>query len=486
MIRRDLLITGLLMVSGCTVGPEYERPATIANDLDAYSKQSEAQVTTQKTDPNIGWWEHFGDSVTSELVKKALANNADLHVRASRVLQAQALLAQSQGRKGPQVDLNLGSDRSSRSFVLPPPAGRVRTKATTLSPSLSVRYVTDLFGRLRRAEKAAQAEVFANLENFRALQHATIAQVVRARIVIARLEGQLVITRNNTKSWEEAVKIAERRYQRGLTGSLEVHVARENLARSKSEEPDLEIEWHQSLHSLDILLGQAPGTTDGLPKTLKNLPDLSAVPLRLPVALLDRRPDIRAQEHRLHAATARVGVNIAQMLPDITLSGIFGYQSDKGESLFVDSAYIYTLVLDAVQPLFRGGELKAQVSEAEAIVQERAAEYTDTILNALREVEDALINEIKLQERYAYLTVRFTEAQASEKLARDKYLKGIEQLATVLETERSRRQAADALAILHGDLWEARVDLLLALGGDWQTEKYAARPIDALSDPLAQ
>lgn len=93
MIRRDLLITGLLMVSGCTVGPDYERPATIADDLEAYSKQSEGQVTSHETDPNIGWWEHFGDPVTSELVKKALANNADLHVRAARVLQAQALLA---------------------------------------------------------------------------------------------------------------------------------------------------------------------------------------------------------------------------------------------------------------------------------------------------------------------------------------------------------------------------------------------------------
>jgi outer membrane protein TolC len=198
--------------------------------------------------------------------------------------------------------------------------------------------------------------------------------------------------------------------------------------------------------------------------------------------LLDRRPDLREAEHRLHAATARVGVNVAQLFPDITLTTNFGYQSDQFSTLFQDGSYVYSLVFNAVQPLFRGGELKAQVREAEAVVQERAAEYASAILNALKEVEDALVNEVKLRERYTYLSIRFTEARASEKLARDKYLKGVEQLVTVLETERTRRLSENALAVLHGDLWEARVNLLLALGGDWKTEKYAFRQIDSLED----
>ncbi len=471
MLKHGLLAGMLLALTGCTVGPNYERPKTVADDLPGFVHARKEMASVPVNDPNLAWWEHFGDPVTAELVRAALEQNTDLQAQAARVLQSEALLAQSQAAAWPQVDLTYAGDRTSRSFVLPAPVGRVRTKATTQNPALEISYIADLFGRIRRANEADQAAWLERRANHKALQHSIIAQVVRTRVLIATLERQLEIARNNTKNWQTSLDIAQRRYEEGIIGPLAVHVARENVSRSQSVEPALELSLQQTYHALDVLLGRAPGTTPALPATLTELPDLTPVPVDLPAALLDRRPDIREAEHRLHAATARVGVSVARLLPDVNLAAQFGYTADKGSTLFLDNSYVYSLILQATQPIFHGGQLQAQVHQAEAVVKEEAALYSGTILRALKEVEDALVSEQKLWEQFEAVKVRYEAALASERLAQNRYLEGVEQLATVLETERSRREAEDQLTALKGEIWNARIDLLLALGGDWNLQE---------------
>lgn len=464
MFRRLFLII-FMTCTGCTLGPDYQRPETVADDADGFVHRSKPSTKTESYDPNQPWWLHFGDPVTTELVHLALQNNTDIKAAAARVLQAQALLEQAHGQRLPELNYGYYADRSQRSFNSP--IGRSTFRSTTNQPQISASYITDLFGKLKRNEDVGVANLLASQASQQTLRQIIIAQVINTRILIATLQGDLQIARDNTKNWQIAYDIVNRRYQAGILGPLEIRIAKENLFRSKSVEPSLELSLHKARHTLDVLLARRPGSSEPLPTTLSGLPDLKPIETELPAALLDRRPDIRQAEFLLQAATAQVGVKMAQLFPDLTLSATTGYSSNNTDNLFISEAYIYSLIMQLAGPIYRGGQLKAQVRQAEAKVEETAALYAGTILKAIKEVEDALISEKLLAERYQALVIRFDQARAAEKLANDRYLKGVEQLATVLETERSRRNAQNELATLRGQLWHARVDLLLALGGDW-------------------
>jgi outer membrane protein TolC len=251
-------------------------------------------------------------------------------------------------------------------------------------------------------------------------------------------------------------------------------LARENLAASKSTEPAFELSIIQAQFALDVLLGQRPGSSQELERTLPDLPDLEPVPVGIPASLLDRRPDLRVAEHALKAANERIGVSIAQLYPDLNFIAGVGWRSGTSDSMYPDSAYVYSTVLSAVQPIFTGGQLQAQVDATEAIFQELAAGYAGAVLVAMKEVEDALVAEQKLQERLKEVQFRFEEANAAEELSRDRYQQGVSSLLLVLESERRRRIAETELALLKGRLWANRVSLFLALGGDWQTETLLA------------
>jgi multidrug efflux system outer membrane protein len=328
--------------------------------------------------------------------------------------------------------------------------------------------VVDLFGKIRRSEQAGFAELLAAEANRQALRHAIIAQVVRSRAQIATLQRRLQIARDTTASWQQSVDIVERRYARGLVGPLDVRLARENLAASQSAHPRIEDQLSRAQMSLDVLLGRRPGTTNSLPKTLDELPDLSPPPVGMPASLLDRRPDLQAAEMRLAAATSRVGVSIARMFPDLTLTGNYGFRGDRLSDLLLDENAVYSAAARLLQPIFQGGQLRAQVDASRARVEEETARYAGLVLNALREVEDALVREEMLRRELTALEIRYTEAHAAHELAWQRYLQGVESVITILETQRRRRFAETELAVIKGSFWTNRVDLFLALGGDWE------------------
>jgi len=460
-----LSITGLIMLTGCMVGPDYERPQTTADTAAGYVYAGEYPQDVNDIDKTGRWWERFGDPMTTELVNEALNKNNDLQAAAARVLQAQALLAETRGQHWPDISYNFSRNRNKTSFNF---AGdRFSNLSTTFSQDLTVSYIVDLFGKLKRAERAAWAEMFAAKANEQALTNAVISSVVKARADIATIQRSLAIARADTANWQRNLEIIERRYSRGLVGPLDVRLARENLQASKAAEILVELALVKARNALDVLLGRQPGSSEELPKTLAELPDLTPVPVGMPALLLDRRPDVRAAELALEASNEQIGVSIAQLYPDLTLTGTYGRSADTFEDLFIDETEIYGAIFRLAQPIFKGGQLRARVDAAKARYQELASNYAQTVLTALREVEDALVREQLLQRRLNAVALRFNEATAAEKLAGQRYLRGVERLITVLETERRRRTAENELNNLKGELWAARVDLFLSLGGDW-------------------
>lgn len=477
------------MLAGCMVGPDYTRPQTIAETAHEYVYAGEHPAGANDVRPVGRWWERFGDPVTTQLVHQALENNYDLKAAAARVLQAQAGLAEAKGRLWPDISFNF-SRTMSRSNTFAPgsysPFGVLKSsviKTRSYTPNFSISYVLDLFGKLRRMERAAWADLLAAEASEQAITNSLIASVVIARINIATIQKQLAIARANTDNWQKTLKSTESRYigasERGR--ALDVGLARENFEASKSAELILESALIKAQNALDVLLGRRPGSSEGLPLTLPNLPDLTPVPVGVPAMLLDRRPDVKAAELALRSSNEQIGVSVAQLFPDLTLAGSLGWQSYKSDDIFIEEAYVYSTVLRAIQPLFKGGQLRARVDAAKARYSELGANYAQTVLTALREVEDALANEQLLQTRHETLEDRLEKAVTAETIAKRRYMTGVGQMITVLETERRRRLAEDELNSIKGELWSSRVNLFLALGGDWVTDSRNASPEDAVA-----
>jgi multidrug efflux system outer membrane protein len=474
------LTVSVAMLAGCMLGPKYSRPETAADGDTGYVHSGSRSADVNDIEKIDNWWEQFGDPTTTLLVRQALENNYDLKATAARVLQAQAALAESRGRLWPDVSYGLSRDRSKRSFTFGSGfggGGRFSIMSTTWTHDISVVYILDLFGKLRRAERAAWADMLAAEAGEQALINSIIATVVKARIDIATIHKRLAIARANTESRTGTLEIVERKYSRGLVKPVEIRLARENLEASKSLEPAIELSLIRAQNALDVLLARRPAASEPLPETLPDLPDLEPVSIGLPASLLDRRPDVRAAELTLRAANERIGVSIAQLFPDLTLTASTGRSADEWEDIWTDKTETYSALFRLAQPIFKGGQLKARVKAAEARYAELAANYAGTVLTAMREVEDALAADQMLQVQLEHAQSRFIEAEAAEQLSKQRYSSGVAGVAgflTVLETQRRRRIAEEQLAILKGQIWTTRVNLFLALGGDW-TDKEEAK-----------
>jgi len=467
-------IVVLTILSGCMVGPDYSRPETPAETSDGFYHAGKHDQDVNDFSDVDKWWEQFGDPTTALLVRESLENNYSLKAAAARVLQAQAALTEIHGRRLPDISYNLSRDRSKRSFNFGGLGGgsRFTVMSTTWTQNISVAYILDLFGKLKRSEQAAWAELLATEANEQVLINSMVATVINARVNIATLQRRLAIARANTKSQKKTLEIVERRYEQGLVGPVDIRLARENLAALEVIEPVIELSLITAQNALDELLARRPGSTDELPQTLEDLPDLGPVPVGLPASLLDRRPDVRAAEFLLRAANERIGVSIAQLYPDLNLVANFGYSADTVEDIFQqDETEMYAALMSLAQPIFRGGQIRAQINAAEARYAELAANYAGTVLGAMREVEDALVTEQMLQTQLKHARVQFREASAAESLSKQRYERGVEGILTVLVSERRRRISEQEVTILKGRIWTNRVNLFLALGGDWDYQE---------------
>jgi len=466
-----VLMLVALLLSGCMVGPKYEKPKTIA---DSAQWSFERRFYDSNDANGIGrWWENFADETTEKLVLEALDNNYDIIAAAAKVLQAEAEYKMAGGKLWPQVDIGYDG-KVVRQNSGPPGsatagAGEV-TKTRTHNPDMTISYVLDLFGKLKHGRAAELKDLMQTRANQKAVVNSLIASVVTSRINIATFQKRLAIARANTQSRKNTLEIVERRYRQGLVGPVDVRLARENYPAAKAAEPDMELSLATAQNALDVLLARAIGSSKHLSETLPELPSLGPVPIGLPGSLLRQRPDVLEAEMRLQGQNQRIGVSIANMYPDFNFTLGMGWQSNTSGMIFVDQAWFYSALLSMAQPVFAGGQLAAKVDWEEARFKEFAADYAKVVLTAMREVEDEMVTQQMLAKKLQYVQIQFAEASAAEKLARDRYNRGVETILSVLETERRRHNAEDSLAVLKGQIWTGRVNLFLALGGDWVSE----------------
>lgn len=469
-----LVFSWLLLVAGCIVGPQYQRPQTPAKTQAHYSNLPEGWSEANEPNAFFCWWRSFNDPLIDQLVQRALSANTDILAAVSRVEQASALFEQAQALGLPDVSYQAGRTRTRMSFVLPNITtpmgsfgGRLSTLSTTYSQQISINYLVDLFGRVRRSQRAAMAQVLASQQDAQAVAHAIVAQVVLTRIQIAVAQLMLQIADMNIESLNRSLELTEQRYNAGLASQMELTMARQALVASMASKSLLQQNLGLACNAMDVLCGQPPGQGLQLLGSTPQLPELGPVPTGVPAALLDRRPDVRASELRLSAATEQVGLSIAQLYPDLTLTATGGFMSDTFQDAANLDFAVYSGLIGLAAPIYKGGQLRAAVKAARAAAQEAAYTYAGTVLKAIREVEDALAKHHWLYAQIAQLEQRLALARKAEELARQRYNNGAESILPVFEAQRALHNAENELLVAKGQLWQARVELYLALGGDW-------------------
>ncbi|MHB1155275.1 MAG: efflux transporter outer membrane subunit [Phycisphaerales bacterium] len=460
------------LLAGCSLGPNATRPISAADNAKPYTHA--VQTDDAKLPGVTHWWNQFHDEPTNQLVDQALKDNIDLRIAAANVLESRALLGAAVGQRLPSVDMTGGRDRAKNSFNFG--GSRFSSHATTWSLDATVNWQVDIFGKLRRAQEQSQYQLLASEADRQAVTHTVIAETVRARARIATLQRQAKLVREQIDSFRKTAEVIQHRFDTGVTSALDTRLARENLKATEAQLPEIRYQLEAARMSLDVLLGLQPGTGPRFDDTLAELPDLALPPTGLPGALLDRRPDLQATELRAMGEQAGIGVALADMFPDLTLTAGIGFRSSAFDKLLDARSVVWDIASQFAWKVFRGGALQANVDAAHARAERAGAQYAKAVLLAMQDVENALVREQTARQRYDLLKDRLHEAREAEKLANDRYDRGVENILSVLEAERRRRTAEDDLVAAQFTIWSARVDLFLSLGGDWEAQPPAPAP----------
>jgi outer membrane protein, multidrug efflux system len=465
-------------VAGCTVGPNYKRPAvdvpasyrSVTPAEQPLAQPAEASANAPNTgSPGVAsladekWWEVFQDKELQGLIRTALKNNYDVRIAATRILQAQAQLGITRADQYPTLTAggNVTSIRNPQTG--PIPAYELTQGELTANASWNV----DFWGRYRRATESARATLLANEWAQKAVISSLVANVASSYFTLRQLDLELEISRRTLASRQDSLGLTKMLEEHGINSLLDVRQSEQLVYTAAAEVPDLERQIAQEENAISILLGNNPGD---VPRGLKltEQPHAPEVPVGLPSALLERRPDIREAEENLVAANAQIGVARSAYFPQIALTGSAGYESPKLTDLFQGPAGVWALVGSATQPIWEGGRLKSGVRLAEAQHDQLLLTYQQTIQGAFRDVSDALIAYRKFREFRVQQEHLVESAQDAAHLSQVRFKAGTTDYLEVLTNETNSFSAELTLAQAQGSELVSLVQLYQALGGGWQ------------------
>jgi multidrug efflux system outer membrane protein len=461
--RRYLIVLVTICLSGCTVGPNYKKPAVSPPTVYRGLTPEEAANEDPTSFGDEKWWEVFEDEQLQELIKTALQQNYDLRRAGARILQAEASLGITRSDQFPTVagQAAAANERSARSKLLPP------ITTTTGRVGVNADWEVDFWGKFRRATEAARANLAATEWGRREIIRGLLANLAGGYFSLRALDLQLDISRNTLASRRDSLRLTQILAEGGSTSMLDVRQAEQLVYTAASEIPALEQQIEQEENFISILLGNNPGDIPrGRPLTEQT--HAPAVPVGLPSSLLARRPDILNAEQQLIAANAQIGVARSLYFPQITLTGVAGYESSALTSLFTGPAGFWTFASTLAQPIFTAGRLRSNVRLAEAQQQEAVLFYQETIQGAFRDVSDALIAYRKTQEFSRQQKLLVDAAQDATRLSHLRYSGGATSYLEVLTNDTNYFTAE--LGLVQAQLNEqlALVQLYKGLGGGWQ------------------
>ncbi|HBG72762.1 MAG TPA: ABC transporter permease [Deltaproteobacteria bacterium] len=479
---RRALVSAVLVgfLAGCAAGPDFRRPEPPAASTYLPGAPPSETVAaegpggaTQRFDTGADipseWWSLFRSESLDRRIRLALEENPTLAQARARLAQVrEELNARTGATRYPAADAGISAERRKLNLAslgvstVPEPG-----PFTLYNASISVSYVLDLFGGNRRALEGLGAKVDYRKFELEAARRTLAANVVNASIRQASLRARIGIARDLLEAQGRQFVITEERYKAGGVSALDVRNQNMLLDQTRALLPPLERELARVTHQLAVYLGREPAAAavDGLDLDALHLPE--EVPVRLPSSLARKRPDIRAAEALWHQASANVGVATADLFPRITLSGSLGSQR-TGSGDLLNGVNVWSIAGNLMQPIFRGGALRARKRSAVAAYDEAAAAYRQTVLQGLQEVADALsaldVDARTLQAR----ADAAGHARAGYEIARQQYLLGGISHLALLDARRQLLQSAFDRVQAQADRYADTAALLHALGGGWR------------------
>jgi len=462
------------LLAGCATTPPPELEVSIPKTWSALDARSDDETAADRSgSPGAEWWTHFDDEMLNTLIEEALASNYDLLAAGRRIDAAVAQARIAGAPLKPTVSTGLDGSRRGQNFIgFPIPGGESEVLSTTTSSfgaSLNVSWEIDLWGRLRAGAKAASAELEASRADYEAARLSLAGQTAKAWFALVEASEQVELGEMILDSRRTTRTRIQNRFELGLRDALDLRRAITNESQAEADLARRHRQLDATTRQLEVLLSRYPAGS------LEAIEDLPQPPVALagagvPSEILERRPDLAAAYVRLAAAGFRIDEAKAALYPRLTLSGSAGRTGDDFSDLSSDAYSVWSLAAGLLQPIFQGGRLRANVERTRA-TQEAALEgYRQTILRAFAEVETQLAAEGLLQGETEAQEITAENAVASADLAERRYDSGLSDYLTVLTSQVTSQQAQSQLLAVRRQQLDARVDLILALGGDWSPE----------------
>ena len=452
---KHLPLLAACFLGSCMVGPDFRTPT---NDLPA---TWEANRPPHSSDKDLrSWWNIFGDPQLNRLVSTSLNNNPDMKVALLRIREAREKLRVSQASLLPSADASAG-------WSLSPDRGFRSSTSQNFSLGASASWELDLFGGNRRSIEASRASLMSTEASAGAVRTALLADVATAYFDWITACEQLCIAREQLEIQRSTLTIAEKRYKTEFAPRLDVEQATSTVSSTESRIPQLEAQVASSKNQLAVLLGTYNSRVElTLPKA-SVFEKTPTVPVGLPSELLRRRPDVIAAEADLHAAVANVGVAVADLYPRFSLTGSLSSRGGDFGQLFRENNNAWSLGGNLLQPLFRGGALRATVRAQKAAAEQAAETYRKTLITAVSEVEDALIAYGSYTSQMQYLHKENNANREAFQLSRTLYINGETDFLNVITAQRSWLSSEESLVTMKQNIRKAVVQLARALGGGW-------------------
>jgi len=464
LARLTLTLTTVVVLSGCLLGPDYERPEVPLPE----SFRASPSVTPTGNVTNevvlVEWWTLFNDAVLNDLVASAQKNNADVQIAVARLGQALALARQAGAALYPTLNMTASGTRASSGTSVSPSG--VGFQANTAQVGLVTSYEIDVWGRVRRNIESATALATASQYEQDSVRLTLSALVTNTYLRLRSLDAQRDVVMNSVKTRENSLRVAQAKLDGGLVSPIDVSQARAAKAASEANLSELTRQRAIVQNQLGILTGQLQLTL--APVDLRGLPIPPIPPAGLPSTLLESRPDVNRVEQELTAANARIGVATANFFPTLSLTGVFGAQSVDFSAFLSGQSAVWSAGLGLLQPLFTGGSLTARLDFSKAQQQEVLGNYVKVVRNAFGEVSDALVSVSQTLQTERYLTEQVAAATKAQELATVRYEAGYVDYLNVLEAQRVQNEANLAFVLNRSLRLQAGVDLFKALGGGWK------------------
>jgi multidrug efflux system outer membrane protein len=450
-------LVAMLLAAGCAVGPHYKPPKPDAVKFHA----ADANLVTEQPF-NTRWWSQFEDPVLDSLVERSLASNNGIRIARARLAESRSIFDERKLDRYPTVPVAASYQYSKEQI---PGFGDQRRSINNFTTGFDAFWEADLFGRVSHGIAASRADNQAFEADLHDAQVSVVSELARNYFELRGAQWRLAVADRSLTNQRETLRLTQLRRDAGVGEEQDVASAAARVAAIEATIPSLNLDVARAEYRLAVITGTRPGelNADLAPRTYPAL--AKALPIGDPSELLKRRPDVRAAERRLAAASERQGVAVANLFPIVSVSGFLGFVAGRGSTFFTGDSRAFSVSPGLSWSAFDLGRARARVRGSSAATEETLASYQETVLRALEETEDALANYHAQQVRLVKLNDQARESKRAADIARLRYREGVVDFLSLLDAERTQLQAEDAVAESEKDVYVAVIALYKALGG---------------------